>query len=161
VGIFLHKTRRVYSKAAAARILDVPVYAIARFENWAYVCFVTVAFWVRIFLPKSRPQVKGQRPTFLGKKAFKQHFVDWRIQQGRSLCTAQVNQEHFRVVNPRKNTAYSVYLFEDGLDCECEDYRNQVLIFNGRACCKHNYAVLAWLGHNRLSDYVLAHASAA
>jgi hypothetical protein len=136
----------VYSKAAAARILDVPVYAIARFENWAYVCFV---------------QVKGQRPTFLGKKAFKQHFVDWRIQQGRSLCTAQVNQEHFRVVNPRKNTAYSVYLFEDGLDCECEDYKNQVLIFNGRACCKHNYAVLAWLGHNSLSDYVLANARAA
>jgi hypothetical protein len=157
----INKINFIYSKSAAARILDVKPHLIIRFEIWAYVCFV---------------QVKGQRPTFISKKAFKQHFVDWRIQQGRSLCTAQVNQEHFRVVNPRKNTAYSVYLFEDGLDCECEDYKNQVLIFNGRACCKHtvgfrvgsfspetrpNYAVLAWLGHNRLSDYVLAHARAA
>jgi hypothetical protein len=142
----INKINFVYSKSAAARILDVKPHFIVRFEIWAYVCFV---------------QVRGQRPTFISKKAFKQHFVDWRIQQGRSLCTAQVNQEHFRVVNPKKNTAYSVYLFEDGLDCECEDYKNQVLIFNGKACCKHNYAVLAWLGHNRLSDYVLANARAA
>ena len=48
-------------------------------------------------------------------------------------------------------------LFEDGFDCECEDYKNQVMIFgNGKACCKHAYGVLTWLGHNRLSDYVLA-----
>ena len=89
------------------------------------------------------------------------HFVDGRIERSRFLCTAQVDREHFRVVNPRKNTAYSVYLFEDGLDCECEDYKNQIVIFNGKACCKHNYAVLTWLGYNRLSDYVLANTTAA
>jgi hypothetical protein len=136
----------VYSKAAAARILDVPVYAIARFEIWYKVCFI---------------QIKGKRPTFLGKKAFKQHFVDWRIGQSRSLCVAQVNREHFRVVNPKKNTAYSVWAMTDGLDCECEDYKNQVMIFGGgKACCKHAYGVLTWLGFNRLSDYVLANAIA-
>lgn len=142
----INKTNFIYSKSAAARILEVKPWKIVRFEIWAYVCFV---------------QVKGQRPTFVSKKVFKQHFVDWRIQQGRSLCVAQVNQEHFRVVNPKKNTAYSVYLFEDGLDCECEDYKNQIMIFNGKACCKHNYAVLAWLGHNRLQDYIAANARAA
>jgi hypothetical protein len=135
----------VYSKSAAARILDVPVYVIARFEVWYKVCFV---------------QIKGKRPTFIGKKAFKQHFVDWRISQSKYLCVAQVNREHFRVVNPKKNTAYSVWV-QDGFDCECEDYKNQVMIFNGKACCKHGYAVLTWLGHNRLSDYVLANARAA
>ena len=138
----------VYSKAAAARILGIKVYArreadlceIARFEIWYKVCFVVV---------------KGKRPTFISKKAFKQHFVDWRIQQSKWLCVAQVDREHFRVINPKNNNAYSIWLFEDGLDCECEDYKNQVMIFNGKACCKHGYAVLTWLGHNRLSDYLV------
>ncbi len=142
----INATNFVYSKAAAARILGVKVWAIARFEIWYKVCFVVV---------------KGQRPTFISKKAFREHFVEWRIQQGRSLCVAQVNREHYRVVNPKKSTAYSVFVYEDGFDCECEDYKNQVLIFNGRACCKHNYAVLTWLGYNRLSDYIAAHARAA
>ena len=143
----INATNFVYSKAAAARILGIKVYAIALFEIWAYVCFVVV---------------KGQRPTFISKKAFKAHFVDWRIQQSKSLCVAQGSSVWFRVVNPKKNTAYSVWAFADGLDCECEDYKNQVVIFNnGKACCKHSYAVLAWLGYNRLSDYIEAHARAA
>ena len=129
----------VYSKAAAARLLGVPVYAIARFEIWYKVCFV---------------QVRGKRPTFIGKQAFRQHFVDWRVSQSRSLCVAQVDREHFRVVNPKKSSAYSVFGVEDGFDCECKDYENQVSIFNGRACCKHGYAVLTWLGYDRLSDYI-------
>ena len=136
----------VYSKAAVARILDIKVQAIARWEIWAYVCFV---------------HVRGQRPTFMSKKAFREHFVDWRIEQSRFLCVAQVNREHYRVINPKKNTAYSVWAYEDGFDCECEDYKNQVMIFNGKACCKHAYGVLTWLGYNRLSDYVAAQARAA
>ena len=143
----INKTNFLYSKAAAARIIGVNVYAIETFEVWAYVCFV---------------HVKGKRPTFISKKAFKQHFVDWRIQQSKWLCVAQVDREHFRVINPKNNNAYSIWLFEDGLDCECEDYKNQVMIFNnGKACCKHGYGVLAWLGYNRLSDYISAQARAA
>lgn len=141
----INKTNFVYSKSAAARILEVKLSEVIKFETWAYVCLV---------------QLKGQKQTFISKKVFKQHFVDVRIERSRSLCTAQVNQEHFRVINPKKSTAYSVYLFEDGLDCECEDYKNQVMIFNGKACCKHNYAVLTWLGYNRLKDYVEAYAKA-
>ena len=142
----INKANFVYSKAAAARILKVDYNRIEQFETWAYVCLV---------------KVKEQKPVFISKKVFRQHFVDVRIERSRFLCTAQVNQEHFRVVNPQKSTAYSVYLFEDGLDCECEDYKNQIAIFNGRACCKHNYAVLAWLGYNNLSDYIAANTKAA
>lgn len=132
----------VYSRAAVARILNVKHWAIARFEVWYKVCFI---------------QVKGQRPTFISKKAFKQHFVDWRIEQSRSLCVAQVNEEYYRVLNPRKDTAYSVFVHDDGFDCDCHDYRNQITIFGGgKACCKHAYGVLAWLGFNRLSDYLTA-----
>ena len=49
----INQTNFVYSAAAAARILGVKVHKIARFEVWAYVCFV---------------HVKGQRPTFWGDK---------------------------------------------------------------------------------------------
>ena len=142
----INTTNFVYSASAAARILGVKVYAIVKFEIWYKVCFV---------------HVRGQRPTFISKKAFKQHFVDWRIEQSRSLCVAQVNREHFRVVNPKNSNAYSVFVYEDGLDCECHDYGNQITIFGGdKACCKHAYSVLTWLGFNRLSDYLSAQAIA-
>lgn len=129
----------VYSKAAAARILNVPVYAIARFERWAWVCFV---------------QIRGQRPMFISFKVFKQHFADCRKQKSRPMCVAPVEGNHFRVVNPQKGTAYNVFVEDDGLDCECKDFENQTLILKCRPCCKHCYAVLTWLGCDRLSDYL-------
>jgi len=138
----INATNFVYSRSAVARILNIKVWAIARFEIWADVCFV---------------HVRGQRPTFMSKKVFKQHFVDWRIEQSRFLCVAQVDQKHYRVVNPRKGTAYSVFVHESGFDCECHDYQNQITIFGGgKACCKHAYGILTWLGFNRLSDYICA-----
>lgn len=142
----INPTNFVYSRAAAARILDVKPWAIVRFEIWANVCFV---------------QVRGQRPTFMSKKAFKRHFADWRIEQSKILCVAQVNPEHYRVVNPRKNTAYSVFIDGNDFDCECHDYQNQIAIFSGnKACCKHAYAVLTYMGYNRLSDYIAVKAIA-
>jgi hypothetical protein len=141
----INKINFVYSKSAAARILGVSIYEIARFEVWAYVCFV---------------HVKGQRPTFISKKVFRQHFVNWRKEQSRSLCVSRITDNHYRVVNPRKSTAYSVWLFQEGLDCECEDYKNQVLII-GKACCKHCYTVLEWLKYQSLAEYIEHHRWAA
>jgi hypothetical protein len=135
----------VYSKAAAARLLGVNVYAIARFEKWKNVYFV---------------QVRGKRPTFIPYSAFKENFVASRIERSKFLYVAPVNDGYFRVVNPKKNTAYSVWLISDGLDCECEDYKNQIAIFKGKGCCKHGYAVLTWLGHGRLSEYIAANEEA-
>jgi hypothetical protein len=135
----------VFSKAAAARILGVPLWAIAGFEKWWKVCWV----WV-----------KGRRPVFISLKAFKQHFVEWRKEQSQSLCVAKVTDSHYRVVNPKKNSVYSVWLFQDGLDCECEDFRNQVLILK-KACCKHCYAVLTWLRFDSLTEYIEHHRWAA
>lgn len=135
----------VYSKAAAARILGIDAYEITRFEVWAYVCFV---------------HVRGHRPTFISKKAFRQHFVEWRKEQAKTLCVSRIADNHYRVVNPKKSTVYSVWLFQEGLDCECEDYRNQVLIL-GKACCKHCYTVLEWLKFESLTEYVEHHRWAA
>ena len=133
----------VYSKAAAARMLGVPVWSIAGFQKWFKVCWV----WV-----------KGKRPTFISLKAFHQHFVNWRKEQSKSLCVAKVTDNHYRVVNPKKNSTYSVWLFQDGLDCECCDYSNQVVISGGKAsCCKHCYAVLNALHFDSLAEYIEDH----
>jgi hypothetical protein len=131
----------VFSKSSAARILGVPVHAIARFEIWYKVCFVIV---------------KGKRPTFISKETFKQHFVDWRKSQTRSLCVNQISDNHWRVINPKKGTAYSILAFQDGLDCQCEDFKNQIMILK-KACCKHCYAVLEKLRFNSLADYIDHH----
>ena len=85
----INATNFVYSKAAAARILGIKVYARrkrscdARFEIWYKVCFVVV---------------KGQRPTFISKKAFRQHFVDWRIEQSAiAVCGTSQSANIIRV----------------------------------------------------------------
>ena len=143
--VMIDKTNFVYSKTAAARILDVEVNTIAKFEKWQKVYFV---------------QIRGQRPTFIPYSAFKENFVTSRMERSKSLYVAPVNDEHFRVVNPKKDTVYSVWLFADGLDCECEDYKNQIAILKGKGCCKHGYAVLTWLGYGRLSEYIAANEEA-
>lgn len=130
----------IYSASAAARILGIPVGLIKGFVRWWKVCWV----WV-----------KGKRPTFISLPVFKQHFVEWRKAQSRSLLLARVNSEQFRVVNPRKGTAYSVWALSDGLDCECEDFKNQIFMLK-KACCKHCYRVLLELGFSSLQDYLIA-----
>ncbi len=137
----INKTHFVFSKAAAARILGVQLNAIGKFEIWAYVCFV---------------HVKGQRPTFISKKAFKQHFVDRRKADSKSFSVSRIKDNEFRVINPQKCSMYSVWVFQDGLDCECYDYQNQIVMLK-KACCKHCYAVLNHLGFSNLSDYIEHH----
>lgn len=134
----INRNNFVFSKAAAARILGVPVNLIVGFQRWAKVCWVWVA---------------GRRPTFMSFKAFKQHFVDWRKQQAKGLYVAPAGEQQFRIVNPKKGTAYSVWAWWDGLDCECEDYKNQISILR-QGCCKHGYAVLTWLGFSTLKEYL-------
>ena len=133
----------VFSQAAAARILGVTKQAIVRFEIWYKVIFVIV---------------EGCRPTFISKNKFKQHFVDWRKEQGKVFSVSRIKDNHFRVINHKKATMYSVYAFQEGLDCQCYDYQNQVIIFNnGKACCKHCYSVLNSLGFSSLHEYIDHH----
>lgn len=131
----------IYSMAAAARMLGVKVSQICGFHKWWKVCWV----WV-----------KGQRPTFISLSAFRLHFVERRQQEAKHFLVTKLGSQHYQVANPYKDTNYKVWAFHDGLDCECEDYKNQVK-FLGKACCKHCYAVLNTLGFDRLSDYIEHH----
>lgn len=129
----------IYSKAAIARMENVSLRDVVRFEVWAKVVFVII---------------RGRRPRFYSKKAFKLHFVEHRKEQARELCTNRVKGNWFRAVNPRKGTAYDVYALQEGIDCTCEDYSNQIR-FLKKGCCKHGYAVLMYhLGFSSLADYV-------
>lgn len=135
----INATSLIYSKSAIARIEGVSPRDVVRFEVWAKVVFVII---------------RGRRPRFYSKKAFKQHFAAHRKQQAKELCTSRVKNNWFRAINPKKGTAYDVYALQDAIDCTCEDYANQIR-FLKKGCCKHGYAVLLFeLGFTTLADYV-------
>jgi hypothetical protein len=132
----------LYSSSAIARILNVAASAVIKFDVFAKV------IWVYI---------KGQRPKFLSKKLFIQHFVDCRKAEARGLTVTRhaLDRSRFTVRNESKGTLYQVQATSAGLACECEDYQNQLGFF-GRGCCKHGYAVLAQLGYTDLRSYLAA-----
>lgn len=132
----------LYSAAAVRRMLGLSKSAQVTIREFFRVVWV----WV-----------KGQRPTFISKRLFKQHFAEWRKAQSRPLIvTPWLDKARTLTVrNESRNTAYVVETRSDGVFCTCDDFNNQ-LEFWGRGCCKHGYAVLAHLGFGSLRDYMTA-----
>jgi hypothetical protein len=131
----------VYSRAAAARVLGVPVEQIRRVEVWPFVVLV---------IPHKG---FGLRPRFVSKQTFRTHFVEFRRQSARDLLVITQRGSEFTVLNPANSNQYQVVVGTSGIKCGCEDYHNQ-LRFLGRGCCKHCYRVLFHLGFQTLKDYV-------
>lgn len=130
----------LYSKSAAARLLGVNLEEILDLQVWG------TGIWVNI---------EGQRPRILSKKAFKQHFVEWRKAAARSLLvTAQIFNPHtYTVRNQTQQTCYQVQLLPGRVSCTCGDFANQQQVFN-HACCKHLYATLQFCGYSSLMEYL-------
>jgi hypothetical protein len=130
----------IYSRAAAARILQVDYLNIENLEIWNKVILV---------------KIKEQRPTFISKKVFKQHFAEWRKSRAKALkVTPNLFSDNlFTVHNPYKDTRYQVSLHPEELICNCEDWSNQKE-YLGRACCKHCYSVLNYLNYSSLREYL-------
>jgi hypothetical protein len=136
------RTNLVYSASAVRRLLSLAAETCVVVREWAFCVWV----WVR-----------GQRPQFWSKKLFKQHFVDRRKAQAKSLLVSRVaNFDNiFSVQNPAKNRFYQVCVTADKVVCGCDDYRNQDAFLTGKKrCCKHGYAVLKVLGFNSLNEYL-------
>ena len=131
----------VYSRAAAARILGVPVEQIRRVEVWPFVVLV---------IPH---RGFGLRPRFVSKRVFKENFVEFRRQSAKDLLVIAQRGSEFTVLNPANSNQYTVTVGTSSIKCTCEDYHNQ-LRFLGRGCCKHCYRVLFHLGFQTLKDYV-------
>jgi len=131
----------LYSRAAAARILGVPVEQIRRVEVWPRVVLV---------VPHKG---YGLRPRFVSQRVFKEHFVEFRREAARNLLVAAQSGAEFTVLNPSNGHQYKVVVGTASVKCECEDYKNQIH-YLGRGCCKHCYRVLFHLGFQTLKDYV-------
>ncbi len=133
-------TNLLYSKAALARMEGVEIEDVLRLEVWANVVFVII---------------RGRRPRFYSKQAFKVHFVQWRQAKARALTATQnlFNPNIFYVRNETKRTAYTVNFFTGGATCECEDWQNQSK-FLGMACCKHIYCALNQSGFSSFRAYI-------
>lgn len=132
----------LYSSSSVRRLLGLGSSTKVELKEFVHVIWV----WV-----------KGKRPTFISKRLFKQHFVEWRKSQARGLkVTERLDvANHYTVRNERKNTAYIIEARSNGLFCTCDDLNNQ-LEFWGKGCCKHGYAVLSHLGFGSLSEYIAA-----
>jgi predicted nucleic acid-binding Zn finger protein len=132
----------LFSAAAVRRLLGLKSSAQVQIREFFKVIWV----WV-----------KGSRPTFISKRLFMQHFVDFRKAQIKALkVTERLDlANHYTVRNLHKDTAYVVEVRREGVFCTCEDFRNQLNLL-GWGCCKHGYAVLAKLGFSSLRDYIKA-----
>lgn len=133
-------TSILYSAAAVRRILGLSQSAKVKIQVWSKVVWV----WA-----------KGSRPTLISKEVFKRHFVEWRKAQALGLQVSYPTGNHYEVRNEEKETSYWVETRPDGIFCTCDDCNNQ-LQFWGKACCKHGYAVLAHIGYESLSAYLMA-----
>lgn len=146
----INQTNLLYSMASAARILAKSigiifktVQSIKILKNCIQVTYSTIF---------------GRCSTFLSFKTFKSHFVEKRKEEAETFTVERCSGEKakFKVFNKKKGTSYVCECWTDHVDCTCEDYYNQQQ-FLGKACCKHNYAVLKFLGFNSLSDYIETH----
>lgn len=97
--------------------------------------------------------IKGKRPTFISKTAFKQHFVDRRKADAQDVRVRAIEDGSYTAFSIMSGRQYSLKATEKAIACTCEDYYNQIQFF-GRGVCKHGYAVLNFLGFNSLKDYL-------
>jgi hypothetical protein len=130
----------VYNRSAAARVLKISHNLIIRFEEWANCVFLII---------------KGQRPRFWTKKDYKEAFVQFRKESSKYYEVAAKSDSTFEVWNNK--SSYKLEALQETIQCPCDDYANQQRIFKGHGCCKHGYAVLHFLGFDRLSEYIKNH----
>ena len=141
----MNSSNQMLSKASAARILNVREVDINKVELWANCAFVHMAH---------------TKAKMVSLKKFQENFVESR--KGRStdlevipvpLCGS------FVVKNQKRKTQYLVYLMGKRIECGCEDFNRQIrnnpeMLGTEHTCCKHIYAVLGFLGHSSLKDYI-------
>jgi hypothetical protein len=119
----------VFSKAAASRILEKKVISIA------------------VERDRVKCQLWDKTYRTLSTARFKQHFAEYRKEQGKWLTAYRCGDEYHV-------TDYSVKVYSDRLHCNCKDWQSQKSIGINRPTCKHCYSVLNKLGCNSLAEYL-------
>lgn len=143
-----------YSIAAALRIMQ------ARLSKFGKVAVVEKLLRVRGRLFNAIYRIRfGSKlyrwACFLGVNEFDKHFTDRRKEEAKKLITHHHESGDFvEVFNPEKLSCYRVFYGIDSLDCECEDYKNQVKFNLEKPLCKHGWAVLEMLGYQDIEAYI-------
>lgn len=128
----------LFTKSNAARIVETAIKNIRWIKEFWKVCLVYVS---------------GFRPKFISKKAFRKMFVDFRKESAQNVTlTRTANGQYFAV---GKDATYELKLTEAGVECQCQDYLNQVESFR-TGVCKHGYKLLGTLGYDSLSQYLVS-----
>jgi hypothetical protein len=111
--------------------------------------------WMQEFWKVINVCVKGCRPVFVSKKAFRQAFVDFRKESAKTVQVKRLGVDSAYFQAKGQEEIYDLALTATGVTCTCVDYQNQVqYIPGGKQCCKHGYAVLNRLGLNSLQAYL-------
>jgi hypothetical protein len=133
----------LYTKSAALRILSqlaIKIESVQLIRNTVQVTYRTQ---------------HGRCSTFLSKRVFKRDFVEFRKANAQSITITRT-AEHSTIYtawNVGQKTVYQVTLSPQSIQCECEDYRQQVEAFK-IGCCKHGYALLNTIGYSNLNEYL-------
>ena len=122
----------IYSKVTAARIFGKQAQAIELDRDRAVVTFT------------------DGTSAIASTAQFKQQFAENRRQAGKAITDVkQINEFTYRVKGQ-----YTVSVFPDALECDCQDWHNQLEVGINRPTCKHCYAVLNQLGCTSLAEFV-------
>lgn len=125
----------VYSESAAKRILGRKDVVLV--EIWGN------CIWVRF--------TKGSR--FVSKKDFWADFMQNRKLKAKQLEVRHYGEELWQVSSQSRFEPYIVSSHEE-IQCECEDYANQVKHKLPYPICKHGWAVVFKLGFGSFKEYV-------
>ena len=129
---------KIYSITAAVRILGRK--DISKLEIWASIIFI---------------KFKNGQGRFMAKKDFWIEFHRSRKERARELVVGHYENDLYQVSSQSRLDPYFVSANDD-IQCECEDFANQVKARFSHPMCKHGWALLGYLGFSSLSAYIQA-----
>lgn len=74
-----------------------------------------------------------------------------RIERSKAITITSLH-DGYKATNGDKNTVHYLQAYEDGIECTCDDYKNQSIFFDSHeVLCRHGYALLNYLGCHSLN----------
>lgn len=133
----------LFSKRATERILGLDPFSVDDFLVNGNIVIAKIA--------------RQKNLVTIPKQRYLQDFVAFRQQGAKEINIAKIssnnNDYRYRATNISNRNTYTLEVTITGIQCECEDYRQQREI-SEKSCCKHGYALLNHIGFNNLRDYL-------
>jgi len=135
-----NKEAFIFTKTAAGAILGG---VCSRLEVWAN------CVWA-IVIANGKKLVR-----FISKRRFMEYFAQSRKERSFGIPITHIVGNHYQAVSSRGDRLYNLLIFRTSVECDCDDYKNQVSLFGNKPkCCKHGYALLNRLGYGSLRQWI-------